>query len=67
VVRQESRRIVIGVSVCPAITPGEYGSEPMFSIEKLGAVCVYLCPNMLDIACCGIPKVATEPSMLVRL
>jgi hypothetical protein len=42
-------------------------AEPGFGIEKLGAVCVYLCPNILVIVCCGIPKVGAEPSIVVRL
>jgi hypothetical protein len=52
--------------------PGRYtrkymGTEPGFGIEKLYTVCVYPCPNMLVIVCCGIPKVGAEPSMVVRL
>jgi hypothetical protein len=30
-------------------------------------VCVYPCPNMLVIVCCGIPKVGVEPSMVIQL
>jgi hypothetical protein len=44
-----------------------YGVEPEFGIAKLGAVCVYPCPNMLVIVCCGIPKVGAKPSMVVWL
>jgi hypothetical protein len=44
-----------------------YGTEVKFDIEKLGAVCVYPCPNILTVICCGIPKVGVEPSMVVQL
>jgi hypothetical protein len=43
------------------------GVELGFGIEKLGAVCVYPCPNMLVIVCCGIPNVGAEPLMVVQL
>jgi hypothetical protein len=36
-------------------------------MEKLCAVCVYPCLNMLVIVCCGIPKVGAEPLIVVRL
>jgi hypothetical protein len=42
-------------------------AEVKFGIDKLGAVCVYPCPNMLTIVCCGIPKVGAEPSIVVWL
>jgi hypothetical protein len=42
-----------------------YGAEVKFDIEKLGAVYVYPCRNMLVVACFGIPKVGAEPSMVV--
>jgi hypothetical protein len=44
-----------------------YGDEVKFGIEKLGAVCVYPCPNMLAVVCYGIPKVGAEPSMVVQM
>jgi hypothetical protein len=46
---------------------GVYGVEVKFGIERLGMVCVYPCPNMLAVVCCGTPKVGAEPSMVVRL
>jgi hypothetical protein len=49
------------------LPPGVYGAKVKFGIEKLGAVCLYLCPNMLAIVCCDIPKVGAEPSIMVRL
>jgi hypothetical protein len=39
----------------------------MFGMEKLGAVCVYPCLNMLVVVCCSIPKVRAEPSIVVQL
>jgi hypothetical protein len=42
-----------------------YEAKPEFGIVKLGAVCVYHCPNMLVIVCCGSPRVGAEPSMVV--
>jgi hypothetical protein len=47
--------------------PEVYGVEQGFGIVKLGAVCVYPCPYMLVVICCGIPRLGTEPSMVVRL
>jgi hypothetical protein len=49
------------------LPPVVYGAEPIFGIEKLGAVCVYRYPNMLVIVCCGITKVGSKLSMLVQL
>jgi hypothetical protein len=49
------------------LRPGVYGAEVKFSIEKLGAVCLYPCPNMLVVVCCGTSKVGVEPSMMVQL
>jgi hypothetical protein len=46
---------------------GVYEAKVKFGIEKLGAVCVYPCQNMLAIVCCGTPEVGTEPSMVVQL
>jgi hypothetical protein len=43
--------------------PGVYGAEPMFGIEKLGAVC----PNLLAIVYCGIPPIGALLSMVVRV
>jgi hypothetical protein len=42
-------------------------AEVKFGLDKLGAVSVYPCPNMLAIVCCGIPKVGAEPSIVVWL
>jgi hypothetical protein len=42
------------------------GAELGFGIVKLGALCVYPCPNMLAVVCCGIPRVGAKPSMVVR-
>jgi hypothetical protein len=53
--------------VSSTITPGVYGAEVKFGIEKLGVVSVYPCPNMLAIICFSTPKVGAEPSMVVRL
>jgi hypothetical protein len=47
--------VAVGVCVWLTVTPGVYKAEPGFGIEKLGAACVYPCPNMLVIVCCGIP------------
>jgi hypothetical protein len=44
-----------------------YKAEVKFGIGKLGAVCIYPCPNKMAIVCCGISKVGVEPSMVVRL
>jgi hypothetical protein len=44
-----------------------YGAEVKFEMEKLGVVCVYPCPNMIALVCCGIPKVGVELSMVVQL
>jgi amino acid permease len=58
----------VRVRACSIIKPeGMGGVELWFSIVKLGAVCVYPCPYMLVIACCGIPRLGAEPSMVVRL
>jgi hypothetical protein len=58
---------VVGVHVCPTITPGVYGAKPRFGIKKLGAVCVYPCPNMLPLVYCTISKVGVKPSMVIQL
>jgi hypothetical protein len=44
-----------------------YEAEVKFGVEKLGAVYVYPCLNMLAIVYCGILKVGAEPLMVVRL
>jgi hypothetical protein len=49
------------------LPPGVYEAEVIIGKEKLGVVCVYPCPNMLDVVCCGIPKVGVEPLMVVLL
>jgi hypothetical protein len=49
------------------VPPGVYGAEVKFGMEKLGAVCVYSCSNMLAIVCYSTPKVGVEPSMMVQL
>jgi hypothetical protein len=64
------RLVYVMVSSLPSITcvyPEVYGAKPGFAMEKLGTVCVYPCPNMMVIVCCGIRKVGVEPSMVVRL
>jgi hypothetical protein len=38
-----------------------------FDIEKLGATCVYPCPNILAVVCRDIPKLGAKPSMVVQL
>jgi hypothetical protein len=43
------------------LPPEVYGAELKFVIEKLGVVCVYPCPNILVVVCCGISKVGVEP------
>jgi hypothetical protein len=55
------------VCVCSASAPGVYGAEVKFGMKKLGAVCVYPCPNMLAVVCYGTSKVGAEPSMVVWL
>jgi hypothetical protein len=55
------------VLVCSAIAPGVYGAEVKFDIEKLGAIYICPCPNMLAVVCCGIPKVGAKSSMVIRL
>jgi hypothetical protein len=47
--------------------PGGVWGRTKIGIEKLGAVHIYPCPNMLSIVCYDIPKVGVEPSMVVRL
>jgi hypothetical protein len=59
--------VAASVRLCSAIAPGVYGAEVKFGIEKIGAVCIYPCPNMLAVVYCGIPNVGVEPSMMVRL
>jgi hypothetical protein len=59
--------VAVGVSVCSTITPGVYGVELKFDIEKLGATCVYPCPNILAVVCRDIPKLGAKPSMVVQL
>jgi hypothetical protein len=53
------------VRVSSAIAPGVYGAEVKFGIQELAAVCIYPCPLMLTIVCCGTIKVGAEPSMVV--
>jgi hypothetical protein len=36
--------------------------EPGFGLVKLGAVCMYPCPYILAIVCCGIPSLGAEPN-----
>jgi hypothetical protein len=60
-------KVVANVHVCLVVAPGVYEVEAKFGMEKLGAVCVYPCSNMLNVVCCGIPKVGVEPSMMVQL
>jgi hypothetical protein len=47
---------------CSTVAP-----EVKFGIGKLGVVCVYPCPNMSVVVCCGIPKVVVKHSMFVQL
>jgi hypothetical protein len=49
------------------LPPGVYGAKIKFGIEKLDAVCVYPCLNMLVVVCYGIPKVGAKPSMVVQM
>jgi hypothetical protein len=49
------------------LPPGVYGAEVKFGIEKLGAICVYPCPNMMVVVCYGTLKAGAEPSMVVWL
>jgi hypothetical protein len=55
------------VRICSIIAPKGVWAEVKFGIEKLCVVCVYPCPNMLAIVCCGTPKVRAEPSLVVQL
>jgi hypothetical protein len=41
--------VVVVVCVCPIVTPESVWGRTTICIEKLGAVCMYHCPNMLDI------------------
>jgi hypothetical protein len=50
-----------------SLPPRVYEAKVKFGMEKLGTVCVYPYPNMLDIVCCDIPKVRAKPSIVVRL
>jgi hypothetical protein len=59
--------VAIRVRVCSTIKPTVYGVELGFGIVKLGAVCVYPCPNMLAIVYCSIPRLGAKPSMVVQL
>jgi hypothetical protein len=54
------------VRVYSAIAPGVYGAKVKFGIEKVGAIYICPCPNMLVVVYYGIPKVRAKPSM-VRL
>jgi hypothetical protein len=56
-------RWYMGLGNCRSrpLPPGVYAAEVKFGIEKLGVVCIYPCPNMLIIVCCGIPKVGVNP------
>jgi hypothetical protein len=60
-------KVAANVHVCSVVALGVYEVEVKFGMEKLGAVCVYPCSNMLDVVCCGIPKVGVEPLMMVQL
>jgi hypothetical protein len=60
-------KVAARIKVCVTIKPGSIGVELGFSIVKLCVVCVYPYPYMLVVACCGIPRLGTEPSMVVQL
>jgi hypothetical protein len=57
---------MLGLGYARPLYPKVYGAELGFGIVKLGAVCIYSCPNML-VVCCGIPSVGAKLSMVVRL
>jgi hypothetical protein len=59
--------VPLACAYAQSFPPGVYGVEVKVDIEKLCAVCVYPCPNMLTVVCCGTSKVGVEPSMVVRL
>jgi hypothetical protein len=58
--------VAASMCICSSIASGVYGAEVKFGIEKLIAVCVYPCPNMLAVVYYDTPKGA-KPSMVVRL
>jgi hypothetical protein len=60
-------KLLLACAYARSLPPRVYEAEAKSGMEKLGAVCVYPCPNMLVIVCCGIQKVGAEPSMLVQL
>jgi hypothetical protein len=59
--------VATSVCICSAIASGGVWAEVKFGIEKLGVVCIYPCPNMLAVVCCGIQKLGAKPSLVVRL
>jgi hypothetical protein len=59
--------VAVRVRVCSIIKPRGIGVELGFGILLLGVASVYPCPYMLAIACCGIPRLEVELSMVVRL
>jgi hypothetical protein len=60
-------KVTARVRVCSTLKARCIGVKLDFGIVKLGAVCVYPCPYILAVVCCGIPRLGAEPSMVVRL
>jgi hypothetical protein len=60
-------KLPLGLGYAGPLYPVIYEAKPGFGVAKLGVVCVYPCPSMLVVVCCGTPKVGAEPSMVVRL
>jgi hypothetical protein len=60
-------KLLLGLGYARPLNSELYGVKLGFGIVKLGAVCMYPCPYMLVIACCGIARVGVQPSMVVWL
>jgi hypothetical protein len=44
-------KLPLACTYAQSLLPRVYEAEVKFGMEKLGAVCVYPCPNMLTIVC----------------
>jgi hypothetical protein len=59
--------VLLALGYARPLYPEVYEAKPEFGIVKLGVVCIYPCPNMMAVVCCGILRLEVEPSMVVRL
>jgi hypothetical protein len=59
--------VTVRVRVCSTVKLGKVRVKLGFGVVKLGAVCVYPYPYIQVVVCRGIPRLGSEPSIVVWL